>query len=223
MTLLERRQVKGYECSKPWCDETVEGEWMESFEGRDHYRKIAERRGWTFWRSRSVYHYCPNHRPKLGSKMERMAPLAVLVVLLLSGCGGDSPSAPVTVTEPATTETVTVTAPPKAARKGASQASASSTRKKAARTTAPARRTGAPGATAAATASRKATTTPTARRATAAVTATRPATPSPAEKVSVYYPNCDAVKAAGKAPLRRGEPGYRSGLDRDGDGTACDR
>jgi hypothetical protein len=38
----------------------------------------------------------------------------------------------------------------------------------------------------------------------------------------VYYPNCAAVRAAGKAPLHRGEPGYRSGLDRDGDGTACD-
>lgn len=37
-----------------------------------------------------------------------------------------------------------------------------------------------------------------------------------------YYPNCDAVRAAGRAPLRRGEPGYRSGLDRDGDGYACE-
>lgn len=39
----------------------------------------------------------------------------------------------------------------------------------------------------------------------------------------VYYENCDAVRAAGKAPLHRGEPGYRPGLDRDRDGTACDR
>ncbi|WP_242423726.1 excalibur calcium-binding domain-containing protein [Frankia sp. EI5c] len=37
-----------------------------------------------------------------------------------------------------------------------------------------------------------------------------------------YYANCDAVRAAGAAPLHRGEPGYRSRLDRDGDGTACD-
>src|SRR5262249_45892047 len=39
---------------------------------------------------------------------------------------------------------------------------------------------------------------------------------------SVYYPNCDAARAAGVAPLYRGEPGYRSGLDRDGDGVACE-
>ena len=38
----------------------------------------------------------------------------------------------------------------------------------------------------------------------------------------VYYKNCAAVRAAGKAPLRRGEPGYRSGLDSDGDGVACE-
>jgi hypothetical protein len=39
---------------------------------------------------------------------------------------------------------------------------------------------------------------------------------------AAYYPNCDAVRAAGKAPLRKGQPGYRSALDRDGDGFACD-
>ncbi len=38
----------------------------------------------------------------------------------------------------------------------------------------------------------------------------------------VYYANCDAVRAAGKAPLHRGDPGYETPrLDRDGDGTAC--
>ncbi|QSR16605.1 excalibur calcium-binding domain-containing protein [Novosphingobium sp. KA1] len=39
---------------------------------------------------------------------------------------------------------------------------------------------------------------------------------------SGYYPNCAAVRAAGAAPLRRGSPGYRAGLDRDGDGVACE-
>ncbi|MGW8763981.1 excalibur calcium-binding domain-containing protein [Streptomyces sp. NPDC055815] len=39
---------------------------------------------------------------------------------------------------------------------------------------------------------------------------------------AAYYKNCDAVRAAGKAPLYAGRPGYRSGLDRDGDGKACD-
>jgi hypothetical protein len=39
---------------------------------------------------------------------------------------------------------------------------------------------------------------------------------------SVHYENCDAARAAGAAPLYEGEPGYRSGLDRDGDGDACE-
>ncbi|WP_431881963.1 excalibur calcium-binding domain-containing protein [Micromonospora chalcea] len=39
---------------------------------------------------------------------------------------------------------------------------------------------------------------------------------------SVFYANCSAVRAAGKAPLHRGDPGYSRKLDRDGDGTACE-
>lgn len=39
---------------------------------------------------------------------------------------------------------------------------------------------------------------------------------------TVFYANCDAVRAAGKAPLLRGQPGYSSSLDRDGDGIACE-
>ncbi len=38
----------------------------------------------------------------------------------------------------------------------------------------------------------------------------------------VYYANCAAVRAAGKAPLHVGQPGYRAGLDRDHDGVACE-
>ena len=38
----------------------------------------------------------------------------------------------------------------------------------------------------------------------------------------VFYPNCAAARAAGAAPLRRGEPGYRPAMDRDGDGVACE-
>jgi hypothetical protein len=37
-----------------------------------------------------------------------------------------------------------------------------------------------------------------------------------------YYANCAAVRSAGKAPLHRGEAGYRSALDRDNDGLACE-
>jgi hypothetical protein len=36
------------------------------------------------------------------------------------------------------------------------------------------------------------------------------------------YKNCTEVKAAGKAPIRIGDPGYSSKLDRDGDGIACE-
>ncbi|MGX5209657.1 excalibur calcium-binding domain-containing protein [Streptomyces violaceus] len=39
----------------------------------------------------------------------------------------------------------------------------------------------------------------------------------------VYYANCSAVRAAGAAPISRGEPGYASHLDRDNDGVACDK
>lgn len=49
-----------------------------------------------------------------------------------------------------------------------------------------------------------------------------PPTPAPANSGSVYYANCAAVRAAGAAPLLRGQPGYRPGLDRDGDGRACE-
>lgn len=61
--------------------------------------------------------------------------------------------------------------------------------------------------------------TPT-RTLTPTLTAQAPA-PPPAQK-DVYYANCDAARAAGAAPLSRGEPGYRAGLDRDNDGVACE-
>ncbi|WP_254897878.1 excalibur calcium-binding domain-containing protein [Kitasatospora sp. NA04385] len=43
------------------------------------------------------------------------------------------------------------------------------------------------------------------------------------EQPAAYYKNCTEAKAAGAAPLHRGEPGYRSALDRDGDGVACEK
>ncbi len=36
------------------------------------------------------------------------------------------------------------------------------------------------------------------------------------------YANCSEAKAAGAAPISRGEPGYSSSLDRDDDGIACE-
>ena len=46
--------------------------------------------------------------------------------------------------------------------------------------------------------------------------------PAPAPAVEVYYKNCDAVRAAGAAPIYAGTPGYASHLDRDKDGIGCD-
>ncbi len=36
------------------------------------------------------------------------------------------------------------------------------------------------------------------------------------------YRNCSEARAAGAAPLYRGQPGYSARLDRDGDGIACE-
>lgn len=53
---------------------------------------------------------------------------------------------------------------------------------------------------------------------TAAPVTQPPATPAP----SVYFANCAAARAAGAAPVRRGDPGYGTHLDRDGDGVGCE-
>ena len=39
---------------------------------------------------------------------------------------------------------------------------------------------------------------------------------------TVYYRNCSEARAAGAAPVRRGDPGYGKHLDRDGDGVGCE-
>jgi micrococcal nuclease len=38
----------------------------------------------------------------------------------------------------------------------------------------------------------------------------------------VFFNNCSEARAAGAAPIYRGEPGYRPKLDRDNDGVACE-
>ena len=37
-----------------------------------------------------------------------------------------------------------------------------------------------------------------------------------------YYSRCADARAAGAAPIYRGEPGYRGPLDADNDGVACE-
>jgi hypothetical protein len=46
--------------------------------------------------------------------------------------------------------------------------------------------------------------------------------PAPAAPAAVYFANCAAAKAAGAAPIRAGQAGYRAALDRDNDGVACE-
>lgn len=47
----------------------------------------------------------------------------------------------------------------------------------------------------------------------------QPPAPGPS---NVSYANCDAVRAAGAAPIYRGQPGYAPKLDRDNDGVGCE-
>ena len=49
-----------------------------------------------------------------------------------------------------------------------------------------------------------------------------PAAPAPAAPASAWYDNCTAVRNAGAAPIRVGDPGYAKHLDRDGDGIGCE-
>lgn len=52
---------------------------------------------------------------------------------------------------------------------------------------------------------------------------TQPAvTPTTPQSSDVYYANCTEARNAGVAPLHSGDAGYRSALDRDGDGIACE-
>ena len=60
----------------------------------------------------------------------------------------------------------------------------------------------------------------------------KPSSPMPTEPASapttttstaVVFKNCAEARAAGKAPLHRGDPGYSAELDNNGDGTACER
>lgn len=46
--------------------------------------------------------------------------------------------------------------------------------------------------------------------------------PDRGQGTQTYYANCSAARAAGAAPVRRGDPGYARHLDRDGDGIGCE-
>lgn len=55
-----------------------------------------------------------------------------------------------------------------------------------------------------------------------AARAPRQAPRTTTQRAAKSYPNCAAARAAGVTPLHRGEPGYASHLDGDGDGIACE-
>ena len=60
---------------------------------------------------------------------------------------------------------------------------------------------------------------PTSPETPAETAAPEPAAPTPA---ATFFQNCDAVRAAGAAPIYTGQPGYSRTLDRDGDGVGCE-
>jgi excalibur calcium-binding domain protein len=39
---------------------------------------------------------------------------------------------------------------------------------------------------------------------------------------TIYFKSCKEARAAGYSDIKKGEPGYSSKLDRDGDGIACE-
>lgn len=172
----------------------------------------APPKDWAFWVDDTGQPTAPPPNTYPGSALTRKqiaagcGGLTLLTLLLLGSCGailasGDEEPTAVTVT-PTTTVTPTKTLTPTVAVTPT--------------VTAPQ-----PTKTAAA---RTRTVTP-----TVTVNPPPPPEPEPEPKPqedeggeSVYYDNCDAVRAAGADPIRRGDPGYDSHLDRDGDGVGCE-
>lgn len=66
------------------------------------------------------------------------------------------------------------------------------------------------------------TTTAPATAPTTVPTATSPPWSAPPERTVGAFKNCDAARAAGAAPVYRGDPGYGRHLDRDNDGIGCE-
>lgn len=65
----------------------------------------------------------------------------------------------------------------------------------------------------------KSQTTPPNNSPTTSTPTPSPVTPQPTR---VYFDSCAEARKAGAAPIHRGRPGYRPGLDRDDDGVACE-
>lgn len=65
---------------------------------------------------------------------------------------------------------------------------------------------------------RETTLQPEATRPQTMLTVGRTRLPQPGD----YWRRCDLARAMGTAPIYRGEPGYREGIDIDNDGIACE-
>jgi len=135
---------------------------------------------------------------------------ALMIASALSGCGGGGVE-PVSKTGgDAQITAAAVEAKAKAAAVAKAKAAAVAKAKAAA------------AAKAKAAAAAKAKAAAAAAAAAAAEEAAAAAEEAPPPETSVYYENCTAVRAAGADPIYRGDPGYSSKLDRDGDGIACE-
>ncbi|MGA5558344.1 excalibur calcium-binding domain-containing protein [Streptomyces lavendulocolor] len=136
-------------------------------------------------------------------RMKRVWAGGLLLLMIGTGCGAlgsEDGSKPTTKAAPAPAVTVTTTAT-------------------ATVTTTP---SAAPAPTVTATRTVTATATVTRQAPAAADDSSDAAADTDADSGSVYYANCTAARAAGAAPVHRGEPGYASHLDRDNDGVGCD-
>ena len=142
-------------------------------------------------------------------KKQFVVPALVLGTALLAGCGsGAADTGSSAAKKPAAFVDAQIEADQDAAAKAAAEKAAA---EKAAAAKAAADKAAAESAAAAKAAAEKA----------AAEAAAAKAAPQPPATAAVYYKNCDAVRAAGAAPIRRGDPGYAKHLDRDGDGQGC--
>ncbi|MEU0659215.1 excalibur calcium-binding domain-containing protein [Streptomyces lavendulocolor] len=136
-------------------------------------------------------------------RMKRVWAGGLLLLMIGTGCGAlgsEDTSKPTTKAAPAPAVTVTTTAT-------------------ATVTTTP---SAAPAPTVTATRTVTATATVTRQAPEAADDSSDAAAETDTDSGSVYYANCTAARAAGAAPVHRGEPGYASHLDRDNDGVGCD-
>ncbi|MFF8829783.1 excalibur calcium-binding domain-containing protein [Streptomyces sp. NPDC015131] len=134
--------------------------------------------------------------------MKRVWAGGLLLLMIGTGCGAVSAedgARPATKAAPAPTVTVTATAAPAPAVTVTATATAT--------------------VTATATATTRVTVAP--APAPPADTSTDTSTESDAGG-DTYYANCAAARAAGAAPVHRGDPGYARHLDRDNDGVGCD-